>query len=83
MNFKPSKRKLDIFVILFFLSYVFLPVVKCIDDHAAAEKFCQQYGICEVDYYFSLATLILHYDGEFLCPATNISGITMVILTLL
>ncbi|MBW2990793.1 hypothetical protein KY348_03745 [Candidatus Woesearchaeota archaeon] len=84
--FKFSKRKLLIFIILFYVLFFYLPVIKCIPDHDVKEKFCEKYGLCKVDIYSSISTVISGYDAEtntFLCPATRITSVKMILLILI
>lgn len=84
--FRFSKRKVLIFIIVFYVLYFYLPVVKCIDNQDVKEKFCQKYNLCKVDIYFSLSTVISDYDsetGSFLCPASRISVFSMILLSML
>lgn len=83
--FKVTKRKIIVFIILFYFLFFYLPVIKCIPDHDVKEDFCETYGLCKVDVYSSASTMLSEYDSEtnsFLCPATRINILMMLLLTL-
>ncbi len=72
--FRPSKKKVLVFLILFYFAFMFFPLIKCIDSENVKQNFCEAYHECKVDVYFPLANIVSSYeDGHFFCPATRIS----------
>jgi hypothetical protein len=58
-------RKALIFVVVFFVLVIYLPVFKCLENYQVKEKFCHQYDMCEVDIYYSVSSIIM--DSS-VCP---------------
>ena len=84
--FRISKRKLLIFIVMFYVFFFYLPLVKCIDSVAVKEKFCKIYGLCETDFYFSVFGIMSSYNpqaGRFLCPSKNLTIFAVILLVVL
>ena len=75
-----SKRRIILFAILFSFVFIFLPILNCIPNHDVKEKFCDTYGLCTVDIYYSVFAVILEPN---LCPNKGITLITSVLFTTL
>jgi len=68
-----SKRKLVIFLIVFFLIIVYLPTIKCFKEHPVGTDFCKLYNLCEVERYYSLGSATVHYNKLIdTCDAFNL-----------
>jgi disulfide bond formation protein DsbB len=80
----PSRRKVFLFILLFFCVVFYLPTVKCLEDVEVKEKMCEQYQRCSTDMYFTLAKILTDYDrGSFNCPHQDVGiGQAMAMLLL-
>jgi hypothetical protein len=56
------KRKLIIFIVLFCIFFIYLPLINCVPNSEVKEKFCNSYGFCIVDVYYSLFAVIIEPD---------------------
>jgi hypothetical protein len=78
--FKPSKRKIIIFLVFFFLIFMYLPLAKCVDSHDTKESMCTKYEICTVDVYYSMFSIIANDE---LCEETKLTFMGIFILPLI
>lgn len=69
---KISKSKIILFLIIFFLIIVYLPTIKCFKEHTVKHDFCDIYGLCEVERYYSLWSATIHHNKLMdMCDAFN------------
>ncbi|OGJ21231.1 hypothetical protein A3K73_02325 [Candidatus Pacearchaeota archaeon RBG_13_36_9] len=69
---KISKRKIVIFLIVFFLISIYLPTIKCFEEYSVSPGFCKLYGLCEVERYYSLWSATINYNKLIgMCDAFN------------
>jgi len=81
---KPTRLHIILFLLLFFVSYFYMPTVKCLDDTAAKEKVCKLYGECETDYYYSLSGIVsIRNDWQEYCPASSMSYMKLFTITII
>jgi len=65
-------KRLIVFSLLFLFMLIYLPTIKCTEDAYAKEKVCELYGECEVDYYYSVFSILINRDrGQFECVSLN------------
>jgi hypothetical protein len=75
MNFKPTKRKMIAWSIVSIFLLFYVPTVRCIDGIKTGASTCNDLGLCDTDYYYSVGNLLL---GQ---PCTSISvNIPMLLL---
>jgi energy-coupling factor transporter transmembrane protein EcfT len=72
---KITKRKVILSIIFFSILFVFMPVIKCMEDYPTNEKICKLYHKCEVDVYNSLFFVLTNPDISTDCPDGELTSI--------
>jgi hypothetical protein len=81
---RPSKRKVLVFLLLFFCVVFYLPTVRCLEEQDVKEKICTKYQKCSTDIYFTLAKVLSSYEQDtFNCPLKAIGLGTAILLLLI
>ena len=77
--FKPSKRKIVMFLVIFLVLFFYFPVVKCINGHKVKSSFCKKFDICTIDFYVPIPGALSDHGDS--CPANRISNSGLILIT--
>ena len=85
-SFKISKTQIIITLVLFFILYFYLPLIKCVTDLDVSKKVCERYSLCTTDFWFSMFNIVSNYElyeNKYYCPEKDFSHLNIIIITLL
>ena len=79
-----NTRRLLVFGVILFFLFLYLPIIKCLDNTDAKAKVCELYGECTTDFYYSASGMIGMWDQwKELCPVTPMTRIGVIVLVTL